>query len=342
MINKTTAGKTISGKQVDAYTIENRNGLRMRVLTLGGIVTHLEVPDRDGKFADICPGLPTLEAYLQGHPYFGSLVGRVAGRLTHGKFTIDGQSYQVTCNQPPNHLHGGVHALDKKVWTAEAVGDSALKLTYRSPDGEEGYPGNVDISVVYTLTDENEWVLAYEAVTDKATPFSMTNHAYFNLAGEAHGSILDHVFQIHADRYVPVDEAFTLSDRIEPVGSNDFREPRRLGDALEGLFGKHGDNYLLGGGPGVKPVARVVEPKSGRVLEVRSDAPVLQFYTGWNLTGEDIGKSGKAYKPLAAFCLECQGYPAGVNDSPVGSIILRPGDVYRQNTVYSFTSTSGI
>jgi aldose 1-epimerase len=338
MISKDVVSKTLAGKQVDAYTIENRNGLRMRVLTLGGIVTHLEVPDRNGRFADICLGLPTLEAYLQGHPYFGSLVGRVAGRLTHGKFTIDDVHYQVKCNQPPNHLHGGVHALDKKVWLAEPVGDSALKLTYRSPDGEEGYPGNVDISVVYTLNDDNEWVLEYEALTDKATPLSLTNHAYFNLAGEGSGSIHDHIVQIHADRYVPVDDEFTLSDKVEPVGANDFREPRRLGDVLPELLRQHGDNYLLDATEGVRPVARVEDPKSGRVLEAFSDAPALQFYTSANLTGEDIGKSGKAYKPFAAFCLECQGYPAGVNDCPVGDIILRPGDLYRQKTVYAFSA----
>lgn len=337
MITSEVIGKTAAGDAVEAFVLTNANGLRMRVMTYGGIVTHLEVPDREGRLADVCLGCPDLEGYLGEHPYFGALVGRVAGRLTHGKFTIDGVDYTVACNQPPNHLHGGVHALDKKVWTAEVVGDSALKLSYRSPDGEEGYPGTVDISVVYTLTDTDEWVLEYEAVTDKATPLSLTNHAYFNLAGEETGSVADHVVQILADRYVPVDEEFTLSDRIEAVGSNDLREPKRVGDAVKGLFGGHGDNYLMPEGGGVKEVARVRDPGSGRVMVVKTDAPVLQFYTSVNMEGTDVGKNGQVYQPLSGLCFECQGYPAGVNDSPVGSIVLRPGEVYRQETVYAFS-----
>ena len=337
MITKEHIGKTSAGEDVHAYTLTNANGLRMRVLTLGGIVTHLEVPDRDGRLDDITLGLPTLEAYLAGHPYFGALVGRVAGRLPGGKFFAEGREVQLPTNDGDNHLHGGVHALDKKVWTAEPVGENALRLRYRSPDGEEGYPGNVDIAVTYTLNDDNEWVLAYEAVTDKATPFSMTNHAYFNLAGENAGSIADHLVQIHAERYVPADKDFTLLDRVEPVNTNDFRTPRRMGDALDGLAGKHGDNYMLSDEPGVRPVARVEDPKTGRVLTVTSDAPVLQFYTGVNLTGDDIGKSGRPYLPFSALCLECQGYPAGVNDSPIGSIMLHPGERYRQRTVYAFS-----
>lgn len=335
MITQETIGSTPDGQSVQAFTLTNRNHLSLRVLTLGGIVSHLFVPDANGTLADITLGLPSLDAYLEGHPYFGALVGRVAGRLTRGTFSANGKTYTLPCNQPPNHLHGGFHALDKKIWDAEILDDQSLRLRYTSPDGEEGYPGTVNISVTYMLTNDNEWVLEYEATSDQSTPFSMTNHAYFNLAGEPAGDIRDHVVQIHADSYVPVDAEFTLQDRIAPVETNDFRSPRLLSDALPGLFGQHGDNYLLNG-TGFREAARVHHPATGRTLIAYTDTPVLQFYTGFNLTGEDLGKSGKKYLPFSAFCLECQGYPAGVNDSPIGNIMLHPGQTYRQRTVYAF------
>lgn len=330
------AGETPDGQGVDAYTLKNRSGMELRFLTYGGIVTHLTAPDLSGTYEDITLGFNSLDEYLKGHPYFGAIVGRVAGRLTHGRFTIDGNEYQLAVNQGPNHLHGGLHALDKKVWSAEPLNDQSVRLTYRSPDGEEGYPGNVDLSVTYTLTDDNEWTLEYNAVTDKTTPLSLTNHAYFNLAGETASDILDHEIQIQASRLVPTDDDFTLLDRIEPAGVQNFEEPRILKDVLDDLFGRHGANYVLNNPGEIRPVARVRHPASGRIMEVETDTTMLQFYTSVMLKGNLVGKSGRTYEPFSALCLECQGYPAGVNNSPVESILLHPGETYQQTTIYRF------
>lgn len=332
------AGRTASGEIVHAYDLGNARGMTASVLTYGGIVQSLRVPDARGVLADVVLGFGSLDPYLGGHPYFGAITGRVAGRITGGRFTVDGREYALACNDGGNHLHGGVTGLDKRVWRAD-VSDGALVLRYRSPDGEEGYPGAADLAVSYRLTDANELVIDTEVAVDRATPVSLTNHSFFNLAGEGEGTVEDHVVTISADDYVPTDAQLTLSGRREPVDgrANDLRSPRRLGDVIPGLHLQHGDYYLLpASGGAMRHVARVSEPRSGRVMDVSTDDDGLQFYTGRFLDGSLVGKSGRAYPRCGGFCLECQGYPDGAEHSGLGAIIVRPGQPRRRRTVYAF------
>ncbi|WP_175414696.1 aldose epimerase family protein [Nibricoccus aquaticus] len=348
MITKKNFGQLPSGEVVDEYTLSNSRGLSAKVITYGGIITELHTLDRAGKSADIVLGFSSLEKYLEGHPYFGCITGRIAGRLTSGKFTLDGKSYSLAINNAPNHLHGGNTGLDKRVWSAEIVkhssGSDALRLSYLSPDGEEGYPGNVRIAVTYVVTEANELTIEYEATTDKATLLSLTNHAYFNLAGEGSGRVDDHVLQIFSDEIAPCGEAMTLIDRREAVAgkANDFTKPKRVGDALPGLWNNHGDNYFLrtqstGAGAKLTPAARLVEPRSGRVLEITTTEPCVQFYSSSSLDDSFVGKAGKRYEKHGALCLECQRYPNSINAPHLGNITLRPGETYRQTTVHSFS-----
>jgi aldose 1-epimerase len=347
MISKKNFGRLPAGEAIDEYTLSNTHGLTAKVITYGGIVTELHVPDRHGKSVDVCLGFSSLEGYLAGHPYFGCIVGRVAGRLTHGKFSLDGKSYTLAVNNAPNHLHGGKVGLDKRVWSAEIVkhtsGSDALRLSYLSPDGEEGYPGNVRIAVTYTATEANAFVIDYEATTDKPTLLSLTNHAYFNLAGEGSGRIDDHVLQIFSDEIAPADKEMTLIDRREPVAgkANDFTQPKRIGDALAGLWKNHGDNYFLrpkSSASSVARAARVTDPSSGRVLEIATSEPCVQFYSASALDGSLVGKAGKRYEPHVALCLECHGYPNAINAPHLGNITLRPGETYRQTTAHTFST----
>lgn len=341
MISSRPFGSLPDGRHVAAYTLTNAHGLTAEVITFGGIVTQLHVPDRDGRLADVVAGFDTLDHYLAGHPFFGAITGRVAGRLTHGKFTIDGQAFQVALTDPPNHLHGGIIGLDKRLWSAEIVGDT-LRLSYHSPDGEEGYPGNLDIVVDYTLTDANEFAIHYTATTDKPTTLNPTNHSYFNLAGNSSFTVLDHRLQIFSDEFVPADDEMTLLDRREPVNgtANDLRQPRRVGDTIPHLHRQHGVNYLLRNNHAPTPAlaARLEDPASGRVMEVFTTERCLQLYGGTALDGTLVGKSGVPYDHFSALCLECQGYPNGVNTSDFGSTILRPGETYRQTTVHRFST----
>jgi aldose 1-epimerase len=325
-------------------------GLELEVITYGGIVTRLLAPDRDGRLADVVLGLSDLESYLAGHPYFGAITGRVAGRITGGRFTLDGKTYELARNQVPNHLHGGLEGFDKKIWTAAPMdapdGGSSLRLSYRSRDGEEGYPGNVDVSVTYTVTGDNVFSIETEAVTDRPTPFNITHHSYFNLGGEGSGSIADHELQIHADRYVPTDEYLTLLGRYESVSDqgNDFRESRRVGDAIPNLFLNHGDLYLLRkSGTGrssteLAPAACLLEPGGGRALHVSTTETHLQLYTGSAIDGTLVGKSGVRYGRHAGICLECHGYPDGANAPDFSDNILRPGRPQRHTTMYAFST----
>jgi aldose 1-epimerase len=333
------AGRTAAGEAVHAYDLGNARGMTASVLTYGGIVQSLRVPDARGASADVVLGFAGLEPYLGSHPHFGAITGRVAGRITGGRFTVDGREYALACNDGGNHLHGGFKGLDKRVWHAEAE-NGALVLRYRSPDGEEGYPGTADLAVSYRLTDDNELVIDTEVTVDRATPVSLTNHSYFNLAGEGEGTVEDHVITITAGEYVPTDGQLTLSGRREPVGgqANDLRSPRRLGDVIPGLHRQHGDHYLPpASGGAMRRVARVSEPRSGRVMDVSTDDDGLQFYTGWFLDGSVVGKSGRAYPRFGGFCLECQGYPDGADHPGLGAIIVRPGEPRRRRTVYAFS-----
>jgi aldose 1-epimerase len=341
-----------TGKSVEAWTLTGRGGLVLEAITYGGIVTRVLAPDRNGRLDDVVLGFNDLDSYLAGHPYFGAITGRVSGRITGAEFNLEGKTYTLTSNDPPNHLHGGVQGFDQKIWNAVPMngpdGAPSLRLSYRSPDGEEGYPGTVNVSVTYTVTNENTYLIETEAVTDYPTPFNLSHHSYFNLAGESSGSIADHELQIHADESVTTDVHMTLLGRVESVREreNDFRRPRRVGDALPLLFKNHGDLYLIRKavgtnlGPTLVPAARLLHRGSGRVLDVFTTETHLQLYTGALLDGSLVGKSGTAYARHAGLCLECHGYPDGVNAPGLGDITLRPGQHLRRATEYTFCTAA--
>lgn len=340
-------GRLPSGESIAAFTLRNAAGASVEVITYGAIVTALRVPDRAGRLADVVLGFDRLEGYAGSHPYFGAIIGRIAGRLTDGRLILPDGTHALECNHGRNHLHGGRRGFDRRVWTAAPVarpdGADSLRLTYRSPDGEEGYPGNLDVAVTYTLTDRNEFIVESEASTDRVTALSLAQHSYFNLAGEGSGDVRDHEVQVFATEYVPAaDAGMTLSGRRTPVAgtANDFTTPRRLGDALAGLFKSHGENYLLrpAAADAPAPVARVVDPGSGRVLSVASNDCCLQFYTGVSLDGTLTGKSGRPYGPHAGLCLECQGYPDGAHRRDLGDILVHPGTPQRRTTIYAFST----
>lgn len=342
MITREKFGATPDGREIEEFHFQNSGGLSAKVITYGGIITQLNVPDKQGQLGDVVLGFDNLAQYLAGHPYFGCITGRVAGRLTRGTFTLDGKRHTLAINDPPNHLHGGNAGFDKRVWKPEVTGNgpkSKLRLSYFSPDGEEGYPGNVTTQVTYSLTDQNEFVVDYESSTDKATPLNLTSHSYFNLAGEGSGSVEDHELQIFADEYAPTDNGMTHLDIRKPVAGagNDFSRPRRIGDMIPTLWKRHGDNYFVRGDAGLKPVATLKDPKSGRKMEIFSTAPCVQFYTGVSLDGTLCGKSGRPYACHGGLCLECQSYPNGVNAPALGDIVLHPGQTYRQTTVHKFS-----
>ena len=348
-LNSRFWGQLPGGETVEAWTLKSPGGLELEAITYGGIVTRLLVPDREGHLADVVLGFNDLGSYLAGHPYFGAIAGRVAGRITGAQFDLGGKCYQLARNDPPNHLHGGLSGFDKKIWTVTPMeardGECSLRLDYRSPDGEEGYPGRVDVSVTYTLTRDNAFVIETEAVTDAPTPFNLTHHSYFNLAGEGSGSIADHELQIDSDQYVVTDKHMTLLGRYASVvgQSNDFRGGQRLGATIPRLFRNHGDLYRIrrpNADPGheLVPTARLVDPGSGRALNISTTESHLQLYTGAALDGSLVGKSGVPYVKHAAVCLECHGYPDGANATSFCDNILRPGLPRRHITKYAFST----
>ena len=331
-----------TGEPIEIHQLNNATGMSVNILTLGGIVSSLKIPNRHGELADVVLGFDTLPPYLAPHPYFGAIAGRVAGRITNAEFTLEGIKYPLARNNPPNHLHGGDRGFDKHLWSASSVtradGAESLRLSRVSLDGEEGYPGNVSVSVTYTITPNNALMIETEASTDRATPFSLTHHSYFNLAGEGEGSAGNHVLQIHADTYAPTDASMTLLGRRESVTpANDFRLPRRVGDAIPGLHQEHGDLYFLSG-TGPREVANLIEPNSGRRLTVSSTESCLQLYTAKSLDGTLTGKSGRIYQAHAGLCLECQGYSDGANTPALDEIILLPDRTLRQTTIYAFSN----
>jgi aldose 1-epimerase len=338
-------GRTPDGAEVGVYEITNASGASVRILDYGGVVQALRVPDRAGDLADVVLGGADLDFYLRRHPYMGCIVGRVAGRITRGDLRLQGREYRLAVNNAPNHLHGGVTGFDRRIWQAEPDGEDTLVLRYRSPAGEENYPGNVDLMVSYRLTDAGELVIESEARADEPTPVSLTNHSYFNLAGEGSGPVDEQIVQICADHFVPTADDLTLTGVRAPViaGSNDLRVPARFGDFVPHLHLQHGDNYLLpSAAPGeLVTAARVRDPVSGRRLEVRTDESCLQFYTGAFLDGSFTGKSGVPYARYHGLCLECQGYPDGVTHPDLGEIVVTPGQPRRRTTVYAFDAGGG-
>lgn len=344
-VTQSVYGKMPDGTVVDLYTLTNASGVTAKAITYGTILTELHVPDRDGKLGDVVLGFDKLESYLAGHPFFGCTVGRYANRIAKGKFSLDGNPYTLAVNNGPNSLHGGKKGFDKVVWKAEPFQQAGLvgvRFTYLSKDGEEGYPGNLATTVTYTLTDKDEWKIDYSATTDKATPINLTNHTYFNLATGHQVGILDHELTLRADRYTPVDGTLIPTGPIKPVLGTvlDFTKPLTIGARIKELKdfpgGGYDHNFVLSH-DGKAPDARVVEPKSGRVLEMLTTEPGVQLYTGNFLDGKLIGKGGVKYAQYHGFCLEAQHYPDSVNQPQFPSVILRPGDTYKQTTTYRFS-----
>jgi aldose 1-epimerase len=346
-VQKMTFGKTEDGTSIDLYTLTNKKGMTAKVMTYGAILTELDVPDKSGKTADVVLGFADLKGYLGGHPYFGSNVGRVANRIAKGKFTLDGKEYKLATNNGPNHLHGGDKGFDKKVWKADVLKNEKgpeVEFTYVSPDGEEGYPGKLTASVSYTLTDENELRIHYTATTDKATPVNLAHHSYFNLGGAGNGDILGHEVTIYADKYTPTDDTLIPTGKIEPVKGTpfDFTKATAIGKRIDELKGNPGGydlNYVLNSSDTKGPhlAAKVHEPKSGRVMEVLTTEPGLQFYSGNFLDGTNKGVGG-VYKKHYGFCMEAQHFPDAVNHPEFASMILKPGQTYSQTTIYKFSA----
>ncbi|MCA9230834.1 MAG: galactose mutarotase [Planctomycetales bacterium] len=337
---------------VQLFTLSNSHGMTVKVTNYGAIVTSILVPDRNGQLEDVALGHNSLEEYLNADekPFFGAVVGRYGNRIAKGLFTIDGKTYHLATNNGENHLHGGQFGFDKVVWTAKplsADGWSGVELTYLSSDGEEGYPGNLQAKVTYKLTDDNLLAVEYQATTDKATPINLTQHTYFNLKGEGEGTILDHQLMLNARHYTPVDQGMIPTGEIAPVAGTpfDFTQAKLIGRDINldheqlklGLGYDH--NFVLEGASGeMKLAAEVYEPASGRVLTIHTEEPGVQFYCGNFLSGNLQGKSGKPYVHRGGFCLETQHYPDSPNQSAFPTSILRPGEVYKTKTTFTFST----
>ena len=347
-IERQAFGSTKDGQPVDVYTLRNANGVEAHILTYGGIIQSLKVPDRNGHFGDVVLGYDTLEEYEKASPYFGCLVGRYGNRIAKGKFTLNGQTYTLAVNNGPNALHGGLKGFDKVVWAARVTAGflgPALELTYTSKDGEEGYPGTLKVTAVYTLTSDNGLRLDYTATTDKDTIVNLTQHSYFNLAG--HGDILGHVVYLNADKFTPVDSTLIPTGELRPVEGTpfDFRTPTAIGARINvdeeqiKYGGGYDHNWVINKPAGQLGLqARVTEPTTGRVLEVLSTEPGLQFYCGNFLDGSITGKGGWVYQRRNAFCMEPQHFPDSPNKPEFPSVVLRPGQVYRNTIIYRFTT----
>ena len=341
-------GKADDGTPVELFVLTNSHGVKARISNYGGIIQALEVPDRRGQMADVVLGYDNVASYIKNSPYFGALVGRYGNRIAKGRFKLNGKTYKLAINNPPNSLHGGVKGFDKVVWEATELhpaGGVGLQLTYLSRDDEEGFPGNLNVKVVYTLTDKDELKIDYTATTDQATVVNLTSHSYFNLAGQGNGDILNHELMINADRFTPVDKNLIPTGELRPVAGTpfDFRKPTKIGARIHQnneqlIFGKGYDhNWVINRkGPGLVLAARAVDPSSGRTMEVLTTQPGVQCYTGNFLDGTIEGKGKKVYKQRYAFCLETQHFPDSPNHPKFPTTVLKPGQTYHQTTVYRF------
>ena len=343
-------GTTSDGEAVEVYTLTNANGVEVRAITYGGIIVSLRVPDKDGQLGDVVLGYDTLEGYLTNNsPYLGALIGRFGNRIGKGIFTLDEQTYSLAVNNGPNHLHGGLKGFDKVVWQAESFDDEAgvgVVFTYTSVDGEEGYPGTLSVRVTYRLTGQNALIVAYHATTDKATPINLTQHTYFNLAGPGTKDILGHQLTLHADRFTPVDSTMIPTGELRNVAGTpfDFTQPTAIGARIDQQeqqliwAGGYDHNFVLDGPAGELSLAcRLSDPSSGRVLEIFTTEPGLQFYSGNFLMGQ-TGKGGATYVHRGALCLESQHFPDSINQPTFPSTLQKPGEPYRQTTVHRFTA----
>ena len=347
-VQKQAFGKTADQQSVDIYTLTNAHGMEAKITNYGGVVVSLKAPDRNGKMDDVVLGYDNLDGYLNDKRYFGGIIGRYGNRIAKGKFSLNGQTYTLATNNGENHLHGGIKGFDKQIWQASEVNDpkgASLKLTYLSKDGEEGYPGNLSVTVVYTLTNDNELKIDYSATTDKDTVVNLTNHSYFNLAGK--GTILNHEVMLNADKFTPTDKGAIPTGELRPVKGTpmDFTQPTAIGARIEQqdeqlIFGKGYDhNWVLNSGGGTLALAaRVTEASSGRVMEVWTTEPGIQFYTGNFLDGTITGKDGQAYVQRSGFCLETQHFPDSPNKPSFPSTVLKLGQKYATTTVYKFSA----
>ena len=340
---------TVQGSAIELYTLTNAHGIEVRGTNYGGIIVSLRVPDKHGRVDDVVLGFDKLQGYLDKQPYFGAIVGRYANRIARAQFELDGVRYFLAANDGPNSLHGGNKGFDKVVWKAEPFENPkglGLVFTYVSKDGEEGYPGNLNVKVTYTLTDHDELILDYEATTDKATPINLTQHTYFNLAGEGRGDILEHELTLNADLFTPVDKTLIPTGELRAVKNTpmDFTKPTKISERIhkndEQLALGHGydHNFMIRRtGTSTEPAARMREPGTGRVMEVYTTEPGVQFYSGNFLDGTVTGKQGHAYHQRFGFCLETQHFPDSPNHPDFPSAIVKPGQVYRSRTVYKFS-----
>ncbi|MBA3973153.1 MAG: galactose-1-epimerase [Candidatus Solibacter sp.] len=346
-VTRTSFGKTPEGIEVSLYTLKNANGIEVGIINYGGIIVSLKTPDKTGQFADIVLGFDSLDGYLKDHPYFGAIIGRYGNRIGGAKFSVGGKEYKLAANNGPNSLHGGVKGFDKKVWAAAVDGNSnSLILTYTSADMEEGYPGALDVEVKYTLTEADELRIDYKATTGKETVVNLTNHSYFNLAGQGNGDILKHSIQIMSEKTTPVDATLIPTGELKDVAGTpfDFTAPHAIGERINDASdeqikfgGGYDHNFAVDGQMGtLRPAARVTEPTSGRVMEVLTTEPGIQFYTGNFLDGTLTGKGGKVYQKRSGFCLETQHYPDSPNKPRFPTTALKPGAAYTSTTVYRF------
>jgi len=315
---KVSWGRTADGESVELYTLSNAKGAQAQIMNYGGVVVSLKVPDRSGAMADVVAGFDNFEGYLKPPPYFGAIIGRYGNRIAKARFSLNGVEYMLASNNRENSLHGGVRGFDKRIWAVKELSPQSIELTYLSKDGEEGFPGNLSATVTYTLTDANELKIEYSATTDKPTVVNLTNHSYFNLAGHGEGDILAHQVTINAGRFTPVDKG---------------------NDQQLILGGGYDHNWVLNKAQsGLETAAKVMEPKSGRVMEVLTTEPGLQFYTGNFLDGTLKGKGGKVYGRRSAFCMETQHFPDSPNKPAFPSTVLNPGGRYQTTTIYRFST----
>lgn len=348
-ISKQPFGTLPNNSSVDLFTLTNKQGMQVKITNYGGIVTSIQVPDKNGVLGAVNLGFDNLTDYLQkDQPYFGAIIGRYGNRIAKGQFTIDGQVYRVATNSIPNHLHGGNKGFDKVVWSAKMVekrGIPSLVLSHTSPDGEEGYPGNLDCTIIYTLTNKNELRIDYQSTTDQPTVLNLTNHCYFNLKDGGASSCLEHELRIFADAFTPIDKNTIPTGVIKSVKRTPFNflKAKKIGERIERnnkqlkLGNGYDHNYVLNKKEGLKKAAKVVERESGRVLEVFTTQPGLQLYTANWLDGSMIGHHNTAYQKRSAFCLETQHFPDSPNQPDFPSTVLRPGETYQSTTVYKFS-----
>ena len=338
---KAAYGKLPDGRQANLYTLTNSRGMRVRLTNYGAITVSVEVPDRDGKLADVTLGFDAFDAWLGNAPHFGATIGRYANRIAKGRFTLDGREYTLATNNGPNHLHGGIVGFDKVLWQAEAVRQPdavGVLFTHLSKDGEEGYPGNLNVTAVYTLNERNEYKAEFSGTTDKPTIVNLAHHTYWNLTGNPSGDVLGHQLMLVADRYTPVGEGLIPTGELAPVAGTpmDFTKPTPIGSRIAQVPGGYDHNYVLRSQGGeVALAARVVESTTGRVMEIWTDQPGVQFYSGNFLNGVK-GKVGLAYNKHAGFCLETQHYPDSPNRPQFPSVVLRPGQTYRHVMIHRF------